>query len=121
MPKRKKTPRCIVIAGPNGSGKTTFARRYLPEDEGVVDFVNADLLAIGLSPLKPELGAMKAGRLVLQQLDQLAAKRVDFAFETTFSGLGYVRHPSVETGWLQDRNRVPEAAIQPARAEADRR
>jgi predicted ABC-type ATPase len=59
MPKRKKTPRCIVIAGPNGAGKTTVARR--------------------------------AGRLVLQQLDQLAAKRVDFAFETTFSGLGYVR------------------------------
>src|ERR1035438_2034514 len=88
MPKRKKTPRCIVIAGPNGAGKTTFARRYLPEDEGVVHFVNADLLAIGLSPLKPELGAMRAGRLVLQQLDQLAAKRVDVAFETTFSGLG---------------------------------
>ncbi len=91
VPKRKKTPRCIVIAGPNGAGKTTFARRYLPEDEGVVHFVNADLLAIGLSPLKPELGAMRAGRLVLQQVDQLAARRVDFAFETTFSGLGYVR------------------------------
>jgi predicted ABC-type ATPase len=53
--------------------------------------VNADLLAIGLSPLKPGLAAMKAGRLVLQQLDHFAAKRVDFAFETTFSGLGYVR------------------------------
>jgi predicted ABC-type ATPase len=80
-----------VIAGPNGAGKTTFARRYLPEDEEVVHFVNADLLATGLSPLKPELAAMKAGRLVLQELDQLAAKRIDFAFETTFSGLGYVR------------------------------
>lgn len=91
MPKRKTKPRCIVIAGPNGAGKTTFARRYLPEDEGVVHFVNADLLATGLSPLKPELAAMKAGRLVLQELDQLAAKRIDFAFETTFSGLGYVR------------------------------
>jgi predicted ABC-type ATPase len=88
MPKRKKTPRCIVIAGPNGAGKTTFARRYLPEDEGVVHFVNADLLAIGLSPLKPGLAAMKAGRLVLQQLDHFAAKRGDFAFETTFNGLG---------------------------------
>ena len=91
MPKRKKTPRCIVIAGPNGAGKTTLARRYLPEDEGVVHFVNADLLAIGLSPLKPGLAAMRAGRLVLQQLDHFAARRVDFAFETTFSGLGYVR------------------------------
>ncbi len=80
-----------MIAGPNGAGKTTFARRYLPEDEGVIHFVNADLLAIGLSPLKPGLAAMKAGRLVLQQLDHFAAKRVDFAFETIFSGLGYVR------------------------------
>jgi len=90
MAKRRK-PRCIVIAGPNGAGKTTFARRYLPEDERILHFVNTDLLAIGLSPLKPELAAMKAGRLVLNQLDQLAAKRVDFAFETTCSGLGYVR------------------------------
>jgi predicted ABC-type ATPase len=90
MVKRKEKPRCIVIAGPNGAGKTTFARRYLPEDEKVVHFINADLLATGLSPLKPELAAMKAGRLVLHELDQLAAKRMDFAFETTFGGLGYV-------------------------------
>jgi predicted ABC-type ATPase len=46
-------PRCIVIAGPNGAGKTTFAREFLPKDAGVVHFVNADLLAAGLSPLKP--------------------------------------------------------------------
>ncbi len=71
MSKRKKTPRCIVIAGPNGAGKTIFARRYLPEDEGVVHFVNADLLAIGLSPLKPELGAMKAGRLITRTTQML--------------------------------------------------
>src|SRR5579863_4598990 len=91
MHRRRKAPRCIVIAGPNGAGKTTFARRYLPEDEGLVHFVNADLLASGLSPLKPELAAVKAGRLVLQEIDELAASRVDFAFETTLSGLGYVR------------------------------
>ncbi len=80
-----------MIAGPNGAGKTTFARRYLPEDEGVVHFVNADLIASGLSPLRPEFAAIRAGRLVLHEVDQLAAKRVDFAFETTLSGLGYVR------------------------------
>jgi predicted ABC-type ATPase len=80
-----------MIAGPNGAGKTTFARRYLPEDEGVVHFVNADLIASGLSPLRPELAAIRAGRLVLHEVDQLAAKKVDFAFETTLSGLGYVR------------------------------
>ena len=80
-----------MIAGPNGAGKTTFAHRYLPEDARVIHFVNADLIAAGLSPLKPELASIRAGRLVLREIDRLAAERVDFAFETTLSGLGYVR------------------------------
>jgi predicted ABC-type ATPase len=80
-----------VIAGPNGAGKTTFARQYLPEDARVVHFVNADLIAIGLSPLQPELAAIAAGRLVLKEIDRLAESRTDFAFETTLSGLTYVR------------------------------
>ena len=91
MLRRKRLPRCIVIAGPNGAGKTTFARRYLPEDAGVVHFVNADLIAGGLSPLDPRLAAVRAGRLVLQEIDRLAAERANFAFETTLSGLGYAR------------------------------
>jgi len=81
----------VLIAGPNGAGKTTFARRYLPEDAGVVHFVNADLIASGLSPLKPELAAIAAARMVLREIDRLAGERTDFAFETTFSGLTYVR------------------------------
>ncbi len=87
----KKTPRCIVIAGPNGAGKTTFAREFLPRDAGVVHFVNADLIAGGLSPLRPELAVVSAGRLFLAELDRLAAARLDFAFETTLSGLSHVR------------------------------
>ena len=86
-----KTPRCIVIAGPNGAGKTTFAREYLPKDAGVIRFVNADLIAAGLSPLRPELASLAGGRLLLlSELDRLAKARTDFAFETTLSGLGYV-------------------------------
>ena len=85
-----KTPRCIVIAGPNGAGKTTFAREYLPKDAGVIHFVNADLIAAGLSPLRPELAALACGRLLLTELDRLARARADFAFESTLSGLGYV-------------------------------
>jgi len=83
-------PRCILIAGPNGAGKTTFARKFLPTDAHVVHFVNADLIAAGLSPLRPELAALAAGRLVLKELDRLAAARADFAFESTLSGLTYV-------------------------------
>jgi len=83
-------PRCIIIAGPNGAGKTTFAREFLPKDARVIHFVNADLLAAGLSPLKPELAALQAGRLFLRELDRLARLRVDFAFESTLSGLTYV-------------------------------
>ena len=86
-----KSPRCIVIAGPNGAGKTTFAKEYLPKEAGVVHFVNADLIASGLSPLDPDLAKRTAGRLVLQELDRLAHGRKDFAFESTLSGLTYVQ------------------------------
>ena len=84
------TPRCIVIAGPNGAGKTTFAREFLPRGAGVGHFVNADLIAAGLSPFRPALVALSAGRLVLRELDRLAASRTDFAFESTLSGRSYV-------------------------------
>jgi predicted ABC-type ATPase len=86
----RNSPVCIVIAGPNGAGKTTFAREFLPKDAGVIHFVNADLIAGGLSPLRPELGALAAGRLVLRELDRLAKARLDFAFESTLSGLVYL-------------------------------
>jgi len=80
----------IIIAGPNGAGKTTFARQFLPKDAGIVHFVNADLIANGLSPLKPELAALRAGRLVLSELDRLARAKESFAFESTLSGLSYL-------------------------------
>ena len=87
---RMNPPRCIVIAGPNGAGKTTFAREFLPKDAGVIHFVNADLIAAGLSPLRPELAALAGGRLLLTELDRLAKARADFAFESTLSGLAYL-------------------------------
>jgi predicted ABC-type ATPase len=83
-------PLCIIIAGPNGAGKTTFAREFLPNEAGVIHFVNADLLAAGLSPLKPNLATLKAGKLFLGELDRLAKARWDFAFESTLSGLTYI-------------------------------
>ena len=88
---RPTQPRCIVIAGPNGAGKTTFAREYLPKVAGLIQFVNADLIAQGLSPLDPPLAAISAGRLVLWEINRLASERADFAFESTLSGLSYAR------------------------------
>ena len=86
----RSSPRCIIIAGPNGAGKTTFAREFLSKEAGVVHFVNPDLIASGLSPLRPELAALAAGRLFLLQLDRLARSKDDFAFESTLSGLTYL-------------------------------
>ena len=69
----------------------------------VIHFVNADLIAGGLSPLKPELAAIAAGRLVLREIDRLAADRANFAFETTLSGLTYSRRME---SWKQAGYRI---------------
>jgi len=75
-----------IIAGPNGAGKTTFAKKFLPDYAKCPNFINADFIAQGLSPFSPRLAAMKAGRLVLEQIHSLAEKNIDFAFETTLAG-----------------------------------
>lgn len=72
--RRKGKPRCIVIAGPNGAEKTTFARAYLPKDARVLNFVNADLVASGPSPPRPDLAAVAAARSVLDQLDRFVER-----------------------------------------------
>ena len=82
-------PNLFVIAGPNGAGKTTYARRFLPEEMRTREFVNADLIAAGLSPFAPDKAAFEAGRIMHHRLRELAAQRADFAFETTLSGRAY--------------------------------
>ena len=79
----------MIISGPNGAGKTTFAREYLTREGKIVHFVNTDLIAGGLSPLRPDLAAIAAGRLFLQEIDRLAANHANFAFESTLSGRVY--------------------------------
>ncbi|MGH7961180.1 MAG: zeta toxin family protein [Candidatus Binatia bacterium] len=81
----------IIIAGPNGAGKTTFAQEFLPNEAQCPAFVNADLIAAGLSPFAPEVAALKAGRLMLEQIHQYVRKGESFAFETTLSGRTYAR------------------------------
>lgn len=83
-------PVCRIIAGPNGAGKTTFALKYLPLAQ-CRHFVNADLIAAGLSPLAPEQQSVAASRLFLRQIEQHIHADRDFAFETTLSGRTYLR------------------------------
>lgn len=88
--KNDAPPSVYVIAGPNGSGKTTFASKFLPKYAHCYEFVNADLIASGLSPFSPETAAIQAGRLVLDRIQKLACQKKDFAFETTLYGRTYV-------------------------------
>jgi len=84
-------PDILIIAGPNGAGKTTFAREYLPNEAGCPRFVNADLIAEGLSPFSPSLATVRAGRLMIEEIDRLFTRRKSFAFETTLSGIMWVK------------------------------
>lgn len=84
-------PKIVIIAGPNGAGKTTFAREFLPHEGNCPDFINADLIAAGLSPFRPELVALRAGRLMLEEIHEKVRNNKSFAFETTLSGRAYVK------------------------------
>ena len=92
-------PTLYVIAGPNGVGKTTFADRYLPDTVRQFEFVNADLIARGLSPYDPDSVAMEAGRIALKRIRDLIAARQSFTWETTLSGRS-------ATVWLADARRA---------------
>ena len=122
--------RILIIAGPNGAGKTTFAREFLARESDYVTFINADLIAAGLNPLQPEEEAMRAGRLMLQMIEERVRAGDSFAFETTLSGRGYARSiprwqvqgytvklvfltlPDVETAISRVRRRVREGGHQ---------
>lgn len=83
-------PNVYIIAGPNGAGKTTFALEFLPSYAKCKHFVNADLIAQGLAAFGPELVRVRAGRILLEQVDYLASRKLDFGFESTLSGKAYV-------------------------------
>jgi predicted ABC-type ATPase len=79
-------PNVYIIAGSNGAGKTTFAREFLPKFADCKNFINADLLAQGMSPFSPDSAAARAGRLMFSEIEHFASRGIDFAFETTLSG-----------------------------------
>lgn len=118
------SPQVVVLAGPNGAGKSTSAPRLLRGALGVEEFVNADVIASGLSGFAPERVAMAAGRVMMQRLRGLAEARTNFAFETTLAtrsfapwlscliSSGYVLHlvflwlPSAEIAVARVQERV---------------
>jgi len=83
--------KCYIMAGPNGAGKTTLAYEFLPVEAECLNFINADLIAQGLSPFQPDRMDIEAGRLMIYRIDECVRENESFAFETTFSGKGYVR------------------------------
>jgi predicted ABC-type ATPase len=85
----------IIIAGPNGEGKTTFARDFLPAEAQTLTFINADLIAAGLAPFNPDAASFKAGRLMLEEIDECVEAGKSFAFETTLSGHTYLKKIAV--------------------------
>lgn len=89
----ESSPKLIMLAGPNGAGKSTLAPFLLRDTLGIVEYVNADTLASGLSAFQPEGVAVQAGRIMLKRLHELAAERADFAFESTLASRSYA-------GWI---------------------
>ncbi len=83
--------RAILIAGPNGSGKTTFAKEFLVHEAGCPVFINADLIATGLSPFQPDRAAVQASRLMINAIEDHVRRRENFAVETTLAAKGYLR------------------------------
>jgi predicted ABC-type ATPase len=132
-------PALYVIAGPNGAGKTTFIRRFAPRHLSLLDFLNADELARGLSPLAPERAQIEAGRLMLERVRKFIAEGRSFAMETTLSGrtyrlllkqakeAGYSTHldflvlPSVEDSIQRVANRVVQGGHNVPEADLRRR
>src|SRR4051812_4661919 len=82
-------PRVVILAGPNGAGKSTTAKKLLRGALGVDEFVNADVIAQGLSGFSPDRVAMAAGRIMMQRIEELARARRSFAFETTLASRAF--------------------------------
>jgi predicted ABC-type ATPase len=115
-----------LIAGPNGAGKSTFAEEYLPGEAGMENYLNADLIAAGLSPFAPEKAAIEASRILLERIRTCVKRGDSFALESTLSGrahlhlmseakqsgyrvvLHFLRLPSVELAKERVLNRVDE-------------
>jgi predicted ABC-type ATPase len=84
-------PQVVILAGPDGAGKTTFAFEFLPNEAQCTTFLNPDLIATGVSPLDPAKAVVRASRILLEEVESCVTAREDFAFETTLSGRAHAR------------------------------
>jgi predicted ABC-type ATPase len=115
---KEENPKIVIIAGPNGAGKSTLAPYLLRDTYGLLEYVNADVIALGLSAFQPEKAAFEAGKVMLKRLNVLAQQMESFAFESTLATRSYASWISklIQQGysfhllylWL----RSPELAIQ---------
>lgn len=87
----RDSPRALIIAGPNGAGKTTFAREFLPAEGHCLTFINADMIAEGLSPFSPERANITAMRIMAERIRECVERNEDFAVESTLAGRTYAR------------------------------
>jgi len=78
----------FIVAGANGSGKTTFAK--LLTEQYNLTFVNADEIAKEIDPNNTTGGELAAGRVFFERVDELIRTEQSFALESTLSGL-YLR------------------------------
>lgn len=111
-----------MIAGPNGAGKTTMASSLIPDLLTVYDFINADEIARGLAPLRPESMALTASKLMIQRFRDLLSQNKSFAFETTAAGTNYVKYLKEAKAkgyevylmflWLRDSEQAIERVLQ---------
>ena len=83
--------KCVIIAGPNGADKTTFATEFLPQEGETVNFLNADLIAAGLSPFAPEKVAIEASKILLERIEECCRRNESFGLETTLSGTSHMK------------------------------
>lgn len=96
-------PNLYIISGCNGAGKTTASFTVLPEMLDCEVFINADEIARGLSPLRPEKSAIEAGRMMLKKVKDFISLQKDFAFETTLASrvfrntINYAKNHGFET------------------------
>ena len=117
-------PQVVIIAGPNGAGKSTLAPFLLRDKLRLLEYINADPIALGLSGFDPASVAIKSGRVMMQRLHELAERKKTFAFETTLAARSYAAWIEKLCGsgynfqlsflWL----RSPELAVQRVRERA---